>query len=225
MSHTNTRLAEPNEVAGMFAKAPNVESLFEINYDAATETLWVNDCTACYTWPSGTWFAMWPSAELLALFAPGDARLALYPTTPAGVRYSNKYTYARGSWTDNTPVIRYADVLLMRAEAYAENGQDALGLADLNALRAKRGAAALTVTGAALKSAIQDERRRELAFEGSRWFDLKRARPEHHEAGVRQQSDRGLHGLQDPGTRASYAGGEQCNAQTEPRLLSERRIA
>jgi starch-binding outer membrane protein, SusD/RagB family len=174
LSHTNTRLAEPSEVAGMFAKAPNVESLFEINYDAATETLWVNDCTACYTWPNGTWFAMWPSAELLALFESGDARVALYPTTASGIRYSNKYTYARGSWTDNSPVIRYADVLLMRAEAYAESGQGALALNDLNALRAKRNASALNVTGAALVSAIQDERRRELAFEGSRWFDLKR---------------------------------------------------
>jgi hypothetical protein len=100
MSHTAARLAEPNEVATMFSKAPNVESLFEINYDAATETLWVNDCSACYTWPHGTWFSMWPSAELLALFEAGDSRVALYPscpsgcppTAPAGTRYVNKYT-------------------------------------------------------------------------------------------------------------------------------------
>jgi hypothetical protein len=174
LSHTTARLAEAAEVATMFSKAPNVESLYEVNYDAATETLWVNDCSACYTWPSGTWFSMWPSAELLALFQPGDARLALYPTTPAGVRYVNKYTYARGSWTDNSPVIRYADVLLMRAEAYAESGQSGPALTDLNALRAKRSAAPVTATGSALLAAIQDERRRELAFEGSRWFDLKR---------------------------------------------------
>jgi hypothetical protein len=174
LSHTSARLAEPNQVANMFAAAPNVESLFEINYDAATETLWVNDCTACYTWPQGTWFSMWPSAELLALFEPGDARLALYPTTDNGIRYVNKYTYARGSWTDNSPVIRYSDVLLMRAEAYAETGQTALAQADLNALRAKRNASPITASGAALINAIQDERRRELAFEGHRWFDLKR---------------------------------------------------
>ncbi len=174
LSHTTARLAEASEVAAMFTKAPNVESLFEINYDAATETLWVNDCSACYTWPSGTWFSMWPSAELIALFETGDARLALYPATANGTRYVNKYTYARGSWTDNSPVIRYADVLLMRAEARAEAGQSALALADLNAVRAKRNASPSTATGTALVSAILDERRRELAFEGSRWFDLKR---------------------------------------------------
>jgi starch-binding outer membrane protein, SusD/RagB family len=174
MSHTTARLAEPNEVAGMFAKAPNPESLFEVNYDAATETLWVNDCSACYTWPQGTWFSMWPTAELLALFQPGDARLALYPTTPGGVRYVNKYTYARGDWTDNSPVIRFSELMLIRAEAYAESGQSAQALADLNALRAKRNAAALNVTGPALINAILEERRRELAFEGHRWFDLKR---------------------------------------------------
>jgi len=174
LSHSTARLAEPGEVATMFSKAPNVESIFEINYDAATETLWVNDCSACYTWPQGTWFSMWPSAELLALFEANDARVALYPTTPAGVRYVNKYTYARGSWTDNSPVFRVSDLMLMRAEAYAESGQSGPALADLNALRAKRSASAITATGAALLTAIQDERRRELAFEGHRWFDLKR---------------------------------------------------
>jgi hypothetical protein len=174
LSHSTARLAEPGEVATMFSKAPNVESIFEINYDAATETLWVNDCSACYTWPQGTWFSMWPSAELLALFETGDARTALYPTTPAGVRYVNKYTYARGSWTDNSPVFRVSDLMLMRAEAYAESGQTGPAQADLNALRAKRNATAITATGAALLQAIQDERRRELAFEGHRWFDLKR---------------------------------------------------
>jgi hypothetical protein len=125
---------------------------------------------------------MWPSAELLALFDANDARVALYPacptgcpaTAPSGTRYVNKYTYARGDWTDNSPVIRYSDVLLMRAEAYAESGQDGLAQADLNALRAKRNADAITAGGSALKAAIQDERRRELAFEGHRWFDLKR---------------------------------------------------
>jgi starch-binding outer membrane protein, SusD/RagB family len=182
MSHTDARLAEASEVATMFTRAPNVESLFEINYDAATETLWVNDCSACYTWPHGTWFSMWPSAELLALFDAGDARTALYPACPvgcpttaqSGIRYVNKYTYARGDWTDNSPVLRFADVLLMRAEAYAESGQTAQAQADLNALRAKRGVDPITASGAALEAAIQAERRRELAFEGHRWFDLKR---------------------------------------------------
>lgn len=183
LSHTGARLAEPGEVASMYTSAPNVESLFEVNIDGATETIWVNDCKGCYTWPHGTWFSMWPSDELLALFEPDDARQALYPacptgcpsTAPGGVRYVNKYTYSKGDWTDNSPVIRYAEVLLFRAEAYAETGQDALALDDLNALREKRNASEITAGGAALLDAIREERRRELAFEGSsRWFDLKR---------------------------------------------------
>lgn len=183
LSHTSARLAQPEEVAGMFSTAPNVESVFEVNYNAATETLWVNDCKACQTWPPGTWFAVWPSDELLALFEPADARQALYPTcpqgcpatAPAGLRYLNKYTEARGQWTDNTPVIRYSDLLLMRAEAYAETGQDALARADLNTLRAARNVGPITSGGASLIDDILTERRRELAFEASsRWFDLKR---------------------------------------------------
>ena len=55
-------------------------------------------------------------------------------------------------------------------------GNDAAGLADLNTLRAARisGFVPGVETGAALLSAIELERRKELIAEGHRWFDLKR---------------------------------------------------
>jgi hypothetical protein len=84
----------------------------------------------------------------------------------------------------NNKVIRYADVLLMYAEACAENN-------DLNGaktalekvrLRARKGAAILPAfpygtyadNKADLIKAIRHERRVELAMEGHRWFDLCR---------------------------------------------------
>ena len=75
-------------------------------------------------------------------------------------------------------MLRYADVLLMYAEALNETGKTAEALPFLNRIRTRAGLAAKTAadagTPAALRLAIEQERRVELAFEGHRWFDLVR---------------------------------------------------
>lgn len=174
LGNTSARLAQPDEVAAMFDQQPNPESLFELAYDPATETIYVNECMSCYTQPDGTWFSVWPTDELLALFAPEDARTALYPSTSDEVRYNDKWTASDGDFTDHKPIVRYSEVLLVRAEAYAETGQEGLARSDLTTLREARGLEPATESGDALIEAILEERRRELAFEGHRWFDLKR---------------------------------------------------
>jgi starch-binding outer membrane protein, SusD/RagB family len=86
----------------------------------------------------------------------------------------------KGAASDNLvnfKVFRVAEMYLIRAEAYANTpGQDNLGSADLNALKAVRINAWSNVaySGAGLKTEIENERRRELVGEGHRWFDLKR---------------------------------------------------
>jgi len=82
----------------------------------------------------------------------------------------------------NFPVLRYADILLMKAEALNELGQTSKAQllatdpnATLNKVRIRAGL--LNVTGldqSALRDKILHERRMELAFEGQRWFDLIR---------------------------------------------------
>ncbi|HSU27151.1 MAG TPA: RagB/SusD family nutrient uptake outer membrane protein [Chitinophagaceae bacterium] len=78
----------------------------------------------------------------------------------------------------NFKVFRTGEMFLIRAEAYARKGgaNEALGLADLNTLRAARilGYVPVVLAGAPLMSAIEQERRKELICEGHRWFDLKR---------------------------------------------------
>lgn len=69
---------------------------------------------------------------------------------------------------------RTGEMYLIRAEAYARKGDDVSALADLNTLRSARGATVGAETGAALLTAIMDERRKELVGEGHRFFDLKR---------------------------------------------------
>lgn len=76
----------------------------------------------------------------------------------------------------NWIVYRYADVLLMKAEAYSqlERFNDALNI--LNEIRDRGGVGPKSVanTTVAFEDAILDERAVEFAFEGKRWFDLLR---------------------------------------------------
>ena len=82
----------------------------------------------------------------------------------------------------NFPVLRYADVLLMKAEALNETGKTAEAQllatddnATLNKVRVRAGLLNVTsLDQAALREKILHERRIELAFEGQRWFDLIR---------------------------------------------------
>lgn len=72
-------------------------------------------------------------------------------------------------------VLRAAEVLLNKAEAQFELNQTANALTTLNTLRdARYSSYTGGESGQALEDAIQYERRVELAFEGHRFFDLKR---------------------------------------------------
>ncbi len=73
-------------------------------------------------------------------------------------------------------VLRYADVLLMQAEALNELGQMDAAIAPLNEVRERAGLAdkQTNVSKDEMRGVILHERRMELAFEGQRWFDLIR---------------------------------------------------
>lgn len=78
------------------------------------------------------------------------------------------------AWGQNIRAIRYADVLLMAAEALARGGSEATARGYLNQVRARVGLPADNSTGQALLTAIYKERRLELATEGLRFWDLVR---------------------------------------------------
>jgi hypothetical protein len=78
------------------------------------------------------------------------------------------------NYGSNIRVMRYADVLLMAAEAYRMNNQDGLAIIELNKVRARAGLPATALTGTALMDLIKLERQKELCFEGFRFFDLVR---------------------------------------------------
>ena len=74
----------------------------------------------------------------------------------------------------NYRVIRYADVLLMAAEAHNQLGNDVDAVDYLNQVRQRVGMPARTSTGNDLYEHILKERRSELSCEGHRFFDLVR---------------------------------------------------
>lgn len=75
----------------------------------------------------------------------------------------------------NIRVLRLAEVYLIKAEAANELGNTSDALTALNIVRARVSLPASTAAGGtALRAAIWNERRLELAFEHDRWFDLIR---------------------------------------------------
>ena len=137
-----------------------------------------------------------PTANMNNAYETGDLRKAVSMRTSyvlgantVNHNYVVKYSGTPAANLDsdnNWIVLRYADVLLMYAEALNEQGYVADGPAFtyLNQIRTRAGLpsktsnnanAALRVANQAdFRLAIEQERRIELAFEGHRWFDLIR---------------------------------------------------
>jgi len=76
----------------------------------------------------------------------------------------------------NFIVFRYAEVLLIYAESLIEQGKSLdLAAGAINQVRARVSMPAVTETDqAGLRARVRNERRVELAFEGLRWYDMKR---------------------------------------------------
>ncbi len=76
----------------------------------------------------------------------------------------------------NFIVYRYADVLLMKAEALSQLGKYNEAFSILKEIRERAGVAMINIanTPVAYEDAIMNERALELAYEGKRWFDLLR---------------------------------------------------
>lgn len=74
----------------------------------------------------------------------------------------------------NDRVIRYADVLLVHAEAAALSGDENAARQSLNQVRSRVSLPNITASGSALLDAIYRERRIELGLEAHRFFDLVR---------------------------------------------------
>ncbi|WP_299627717.1 RagB/SusD family nutrient uptake outer membrane protein [uncultured Tenacibaculum sp.] len=89
-------------------------------------------------------------------------------TSSGGVRELN--------YSTNFRLFRYAEVLLLAAEAYNQSANDAAARTELNKIRQRAGLADIpaTTAGSDLFDAIVNEKFLELAHEGQRFWDLVR---------------------------------------------------
>jgi starch-binding outer membrane protein, SusD/RagB family len=133
------------------------------------------------------------SNKLYDSYDPTDIRRAAYFRTDATLAAANRPNanrpgliigkYAGGAYGSatenlvNSKVMRTAEMYLIRAEARAEQNNLVGAASDLNALRAARIPSYVNVTLSTKQEAINEimlERFKELAFEGHRFWDLKR---------------------------------------------------
>jgi hypothetical protein len=100
----------------------------------------------------------------------------LLPGTPGASQPQVEVFYGnRSNCQKNLHILRYAEVLLIKAEADNNLGQTGTATALLNQVRTRAGLGPTTASGqSALQTAIWNERRVELAMEHDRFWDIVR---------------------------------------------------
>lgn len=153
-------------------------------------------------WDLGWGFNV-PSEGLVAAYEPGDLRkkttilmsggpdiygtpgLVLPDSPPLAQKYWNGKAYTRPAertqyatgknYWENIKILRYADVLLMAAEAANELGQNGVAKGYIDQVRNRAGLSNTTAADQiSLRNAVKQERRVEFAMEFERFYDLVR---------------------------------------------------
>jgi hypothetical protein len=115
----------------------------------------------------------------------GDGSYAVDPSKHKSARLMRKYYIPLAKRpevfnTDKVPLnhrlLRYADILLLYAEACNETNDDVAARAALNQVRRRVDLSDVTAGGNDLRRLIRAERRLELAFEQNRLYDIRRWR-------------------------------------------------
>jgi hypothetical protein len=130
-----------------------------------------------------------PSQSLLNSFEPGDVRpgvsiLMSYVDLQGNTRNSPQFVkfldltkkpLARFNWPINYPILRYADILLMKAEAILMGGTGSQAEVDalVKLVRDRAGLSGTVLTNVTLDQLLR-ERQHEFMAEGKRWHDLVR---------------------------------------------------
>lgn len=180
----------------------NSESLFETQAGQASgsDNVWLtnDDFSVVGSWSAyyghfdGHW-SFWGAPlftatnKLLNAIEAGDPRMdhIVNPADRHILKYvqENQYCDSGVGTLNNTRLLRFADVLLLKAEALNESGDQDAAIALINQVRTRArnmsntGVPADRAAGAAqatVRQWIMDERFVELAAEGKRWEDLRR---------------------------------------------------
>lgn len=170
----------------LFEQDNTAEIIFSVQYTGTSEGNVLPDLLLPFPQASYEFIKFnTPTPSIINAYETGDKRKAsslIITDQNYGKNLAFVYKFRRAaafaSPADIT-VLRYADVLLMRAEALNELGYgNAEAFTLLNQVRTRAGLAAKTTADLpsqeSFRNFVAQERRVELAFEGERWFDLVR---------------------------------------------------
>ncbi|HSU95335.1 MAG TPA: RagB/SusD family nutrient uptake outer membrane protein [Gemmatimonadaceae bacterium] len=183
-----------------YGLAPNYSDLFSTTGNATPEDIFKVIATVHADQQSflsydyfakavGGTYLLRPTNDIMATYQPGfdydeDDPSDWHPTDLRGEwniqfagsrKYGAKYRSVTG--TENFPVLRLGEIILIRAEALARSNQLPQAVSELNLIQARANATPFVLgahTQQEVIDAIVAERRLELAFEGDRWPDLVR---------------------------------------------------
>jgi tetratricopeptide (TPR) repeat protein len=179
INSANTSLTPADSyISTWLADGPSPDAIFDVimlltdnNGSDALGRMYINEGYGDYL----------PSQDLVSIIeARGtDSRIGLFKedATLAGVFGPirvNKFPSIDGA--DNTPVVRLAEMYMIRAEARARTGNESGAIEDLMTIRTRAwpDAPMVDATGDALLAEIEEEKRIELMYEGHRLWDLMR---------------------------------------------------
>lgn len=180
---------------GTYELLPDIEDVFNVNNKTNKEIIWsIRYNKEVVGEGHGAWYSItnltdnnYQTPTLKALYEDNDARKAMIEYVQIdNMCVMRKFYDTRDASTQQMGndfiVLRYADVLLMYAEALNEvsfsNSADAPAMKAINEVRKRAGIANLVAADvpdkAAFRKAIMLERQKEFPYEGQRWFDAIR---------------------------------------------------
>lgn len=171
----------------LFYPGNSAESIFELQFDDN-----LNQSNSLYNLTQRNSYNYDPSSKAIQMFAKEYAR-ELYRGEDISIKRYGQDDFIIWKYVGSAPdgetvrpsslqrscnfiVYRYADVLLMKAEALSQLGRFSEALEIINTIRERADVSPkiLPDSETAYEDAILEERALELAFEGKRWFDLMR---------------------------------------------------
>lgn len=159
--YTASGNATPEDIFKIIATVQAVQQSF-LSYDYFAKAL-------------GGTYLLRPTTNLLHAYEAQDLRGQWNISFAGSRRYGSKYRSITG--TENFPVLRLGEIILIRAEALARTGHLPEAVAEMHKTQTRANATLFVLgshTAQDVIDAIVAERRLELALEGDRWHDLNR---------------------------------------------------
>jgi hypothetical protein len=158
-------------------RSDKLEVLFEVVFDATNN---IGNSSLPYFYDQNGYGDALASESLYNLYSNTDVRKDLFivgsPVRGADAKVVNKFPNTGAADKDEMKVIRMSEIYFIAAEAAYHNNDETTALTYLNDVATERdpGFGGYSSSGQALLDDILLERRKELAFEGHRYWDLAR---------------------------------------------------